>query len=409
MPRIAKSLGPIQIKNITKPGYHSVGEVSGLYLQVTPPAAKSWVLRIVVGQKRREIGLGGYPALSLADARQKARQARQQAAEGVDPVEAKKEVRSRLIAAQTTGKTFAQCAEAYIEEHEAKWSNPKHAAQWRSTLETYANPVLGRMLVRDIETPNILAVLKPIWLEKTVTAKRVQGRMEQILDWATTSEYRSGPNPARWRGHLKNVLPSPKKVAPADPRKAVPVADMPDFMRTLRTRSSISARALEFLILTAVRSGNVRLADWSEIDLESKTWTIPGAKMKGGIEHRVPLADPAIALLKGLPRMAGNDLVFPGNTGKPLSDMALTMVMRKMKVEAVPHGFRAAFRTWAGDETTHATEAAEKALAHKLDPVEAAYMRGNLFDKRSALMQDWAQFLAQDGTGKVMAFRKRTA
>lgn len=418
MPRTAKPLNALNIKHLSAPGYHAVGTVTGLYLQVKPSGAKSWVLRIMVGKKRKDIGLGGYPAVLLADAQERARAHRQQVSEGIDPVEAKKEARSRLLADQSTAKTFDQCAAEFIAGNEAEWSNPKHAAQWRNTLKTYVSPVIGKFMVRHIDTDHVKRILHPIWNTKTETASRVRGRIEQVLAWATISGYRSGPNPAQWEGHLEHVFPSPKKVRGVKHHAHVEVEEMQDFMRALAQRDGAGARALEFLILTAVRSANVRKATWGEIDFAAKLWTIPGAaeeggtgqRMKAGVELQVPLSDAAMRLLEGLPRMADTDLIFPSDKGKVMSDMTLLAVMRRMKVSATPHGFRSTFKTWAADGTQHAREVIEAALAHKLkDKVEAVYFKGNFLDKRTALMREWADFVTGAGDAKMLTMVRRAA
>jgi len=427
MPRIAKALKPLELRRLTEPGLHAVGHVPGLYLNVSTGTAKSWILRIVVGGKRREIGLGSYPEIELAAALDKARAARQQVGVGIDPVDAKREARSRLIASQTTGWTFDQCATAFIAENEAGWSNAKHAQQWRNTLKTYASPTIGSMLVRHVETEHIKVLLKPIWTQTPETASRVRGRVEAVLGWATTSGYRSGPNPARWTGHLEHALPSPKKVKAVKHHEYLPAKDMPKFMHDLSAMSGTAARALELLILTGVRAANVRKAAWSEFDMEGKVWTIPGVaeeggsgqRMKAGVELQVPLSSAAITLLKGLPRVAGSDLLFPsvkkaGSDGaqdaRTLSDMAMTQLLRRMEVDATPHGFRSSLKTWAADSTSHPREVVEAALGHKLaDKVEAAYMRGNWLEKRRILMEDWAQFIGDRKRGTVLHMTRNAA
>jgi integrase len=418
MPRTAKPLNAMNVKHMNVPGYHAVGTVTGLYMQVKNSGAKSWVLRTTVGKKRRDIGLGGYPSVLLAEAQEKARAARQLVLEGTDPIEAKKVARFRLLAEQATGKSFDDCAAEYIASHEAEWSNPKHAAQWRNTLKTYVSPVIGKLLVRHVETQHIKAILQPIWATKTETASRVRGRIEQVLAWATFSGFRSGPNPAQWEGHLEHVFPSPKKVRGVKHHAHVEVDSLHGFMRELAQREGSGPRALEFLILTAVRSANVRKAIWREIDFDNRLWTIPGAadeggtgqRMKAGVELQVPLSDAAVRLLTALPRMADSDLIFPSATGRVMSDMTLLAVMRRMKVDATPHGFRSTFKTWAADSTSHAREVIEAALAHKLkDKVEAVYFKGNFLDKRTALMQEWANFVTGAKDAKIMPMRRRAA
>lgn len=421
MPKVARPLTAVSIKRLTEPKYHAVGTVPGLYLQVSSAAAKSWVLRIKVGDKRREIGLGSYPGVELSVALDKAREARQKVEQGIDPVDAKREAQSRLLAAQRTGKDFSQCAAAYIAAMEPKWSNAKHGDQWRNTLETYAEPVIGKMLVRDIQVAHVLDVLEPIWPKIPETATRVRQRIEAVLDWSTTRGYRTGPNPAKWKGHLDNVLPAKADIAPTKNRPHLPPEEMSAFMAALAQAEGNGARALEFLILTNVRGGNARMAAWSEINLETKVWTIPatagegstGNRMKTGVEFQVPLSEEALKLLEKQPRIAGNDLIFPGPQGKAMSDMTLGAVMKRMGIspeKAVPHGFRSTFKTWAEERTGHTSPVIEAAMGHQLkNKVEAAYMRGNWLDKRRPLMQDWATFICGAGMGKVVPLMRREA
>jgi len=394
MPRKAKELSAIEIKNISDEGLHFVGWVSGLALQVTPSKAKSWILRIVVGGKRRDMGLGGYPSVTLAQARELARIARAKADTDTDPIAERKIARSELRAQQAAALTFEQCATQFIKSKSDEWKNAKHTAQWESTLVTYAFPVMGKLLVRDVTLAHVMATLEPIWKDKTETASRLRGRIEQVLDWATTREFRTGENPARWRGHLDKLLPKPSKVAKVEHYAALPVHEAASFTQRLRQQTGIGAKALEFTILTAARSGEVRKAVWSEFDLTLKIWTIPAERMKAGKEHRVPLSDAAVMLLNSLPRVAGTDLVFPSSKATPLSDMTLTLVLRRMQVNAVPHGFRSTFRDWVSERTSYPHEVAEMALAHTIEnKVEAAYRRGDLFEKRTKMMAEWADFL----------------
>jgi len=395
MGRKAKELGPLAVSRLASPGLHFVGGVAGLALQVNERGARSWVLRVQVGDKRRDMGLGGFPDVSLAGAREAARAARAKVRDGIDPVANSRALRSAMKADQAQAKTFKFCALAYIDTHEAGWRNAKHAQQWRNTLDTYAYPLIGELLVRDIGLPHVLAVLEPIWTKKTETASRLRGRLESILDWATTRGYRAGLNPARWKGHLDTVLPAAGTVANAGHHSALPVGEIGAFMKTLRSQAGMSAQALEFTILTAARSGEVRGARWTEIDLDAATWTVPGERMKAGKEHRVPLSDVALAVLNALPHADRNALVFASPRGGMLSDMSLTAVLRRMKVDAVPHGFRSSFRDWCAERTNYPREVAEMALAHAIgDKVEAAYRRGDLFEKRRRLMKDWAAFCA---------------
>ena len=411
MGKKAKALGALDVARQTGPGLHFVGEVAGLALQVAPSGARSWILRIQIGGVRRDMGLGGFPDVTLAAARTAARVARQKAKEGIDPIDHGRAARSALRAANLTAKTFKECAIAYIAAHKPTWANAKHAAQWTSTLATYAYPVMGDMLVRDIALPHVLAVLEPIWGTKTETAKRLRGRVESVLDWATVREYRTGLNPARWKGHLDTLLAAPGKIANKEHHAAVPVLGIGAFMADLRKQAGTGARALEFTILTAARSGEVRGATRAEVDTEAKVWTVAAGRMKMRKEHRVPLSDAAIALLAALPRIGGNDLIFPAPRGGQLSDMTLTAVMRRMKVDAVPHGFRSTFRDWCAERTNYPREVAEMALAHTIgDKVEAAYRRGDLFEKRRSLMAEWASFLARTETpAKVVQLNVRAA
>jgi len=358
------------------------------------------VLRVTIGeqagtgaQRRREIGLGGYPEVTLAMAHEKARGLRDQVKAGRDPVVEQRAARSALRAAAVTAVTFESAALTYITAHEKGWRNAKHADQWRNTLKKYAYPFLGKLMVSDIEMSHVLRVLEPIWHEKTETAVRVRGRIESILDWAKGRGYRSGDNPAAWEGNLQAQLPAPKAIAKVEHHTALPVADVPAFMTQLRAQDGQGARALEFAILTAARSGEVRGATWAEIDSEEKVWTIPGERMKAGKEHRVPLTPAALKLLHRPEGAKGGDLIFAATRGGALSDMTLTAVLRRMKVPAVPHGFRSSFRDWAAERTSHPSEVAEMALAHVVEnKVEAAYRRGDLFNKRRALMNDWSKF-----------------
>ena len=401
MGRKAKELGPLAVSRLASPGLHFVGGVAGLALQVNQRGARSWVLRVQVGDKRRDMGLGGFPDVSLTGAREAAREARAKVRDGVDPIADSRALRSAMKADQAQAKTFKFCALAYIDAHEAGWRNAKHAQQWRNTLDTYAYPVIGNLLVRDIGLPHVLAVLEPIWITKTETASRLRGRLESIVDWATTRGYRAGLNPARWKGHLDTVLPAAGTVANAGHHSALPVGEIGAFMKTLRGQVGMSAQALEFTILTVARSGEVRGARWTEIDLDAATWTVPAERMKAGKEHRVPLSADALAVLNALPHDDRNALVFASPRGGMLSDMSLTAVLRRMKVDAVPHGFRSSFRDWCAERTNYPREVAEMALAHAIgDKVEAAYRRGDLFDKRRRLMKDWAAFCANPETRK---------
>ncbi len=419
MPRIAKELSALEVKRLSRPGWHAVGGVAGLLLQIRDPARegalppRSWILRLRVAGQRQPIGLGPYPQVSLADARELARKLSLEAKGGVNLLARKRAQRSALIAAAARNKTFRDCAAAYMEAHATDYTNEKHRKQWASTLETYAYPVIGRMLVADITMRHVLDVLQQetqhrsgpagsLWLTKPETAKRLLDRIRTVLDYATVNEYRSGTNPATWKGYLDTQLPAPRGLKPVKHQPAIPYPLIGDFMPHLRRNQSVSARALEFLILTGVRSGSVREADWSEIDFHQSIWIIPAEHTKARKEHRVPLQPQAIKLLKSLKHMAGSEKVFPSPTGKALSDMALSQLMRGMRergeltVDAVPHGFRSTFRDWAAEQTNYPDEIRKAASGHTVgDQVQAAYQRTDLLEKRRRLMNDWADFLDQ--------------
>lgn len=398
MPKLATILNDKAVKALSEPGMHPVGDPPGLHLQILPGGGRTWVLRVRIGDRRREIGLGGR-GVTLAQARQKAQELRKEVRAGRDPVEEQKAAKSAVKAAQAAERTFADCASAYIEAHESGWRNAKHAQQWRNSLKQHAEPKMGHLLVRDVALSHVLAVLEPIWKTKNETASRLRSRIELILDWAAVRGYRAKDNPARWKGHLDKLLPAPSKVAKVVNHKAVPFSEIGAFMLKLRGISGMGALALEFAILTAARSGEVRGATLSEIDRTAKVWIAPAERMKAGKEHRVPLTDAALAVIDraaALPRIAGTELLFPAPRGGQLSDMTLTAAMRRMEVDAVPHGFRSTFRDWAGERTNYPREMAEIALAHsKKDKSEAAYWRGDLFDKRRRMMEDWAAFVGR--------------
>ncbi len=378
-------------------------------MQISKSGTKSWLMRVMVGGKRREIGLGGYPDVTLAGAKEAARTIREKIVAGIDPVAAKAEARSKLAANLASSWTFKDAAEKYIAANEAGWKSAKHAAQWTSTLKTYAYPTIGKLQVTHIETSHVIAIIEPIWTTKNETASRVRGRIESVLDWAKARGYRQGENPARWKGHLDHIMPAPSKVQTIRNHPALDYRSAGAFMADLSKLDGMGARALEFAILTAARSGEVRGATWTEIDGEGRYWTIPAERMKAKREHRIPLSPAAIKLLEDLPR--GGDLIFPSSRAKQLSDMTLTAIIRRMDESRTnngnigwkdstgnvitAHGFRSTFRDWAGETTSYPREVIEHALAHQLkDKAEAAYARGTLFDKRRHLMDDWAKHCA---------------
>lgn len=389
----------------------AVGGVTGLYMQITPSGGRSWILRTTVGKARRDIGLGGFPTVTLAQARDKAREARDKIERGLDPVAERQSAKAALIAASGRGLTFKKAVESYLKAKLDAFKNAKHRQQWENTLSQYALPVLGKMMVQDIDVRDVLRVLQPLWQGKTETASRLRGRIESVLSWATVAGHRKGDNPARWAGNLKELLPAPSKVAKEGNQPALTLEDAPRWFSALKTREGMGARALEFLALTAARSQEIRGATWDEIDLANALWIVPAARMKMGHEHRVPLTADAIALLKALPRLKNNPLVFPAARGGQLSDMTVSAVMRRMsetdlaaggsgfidrvsKRPAVPHGLRSTFRDWVAERTRFPGEMAEVALAHKIsNAVEASYRRGDMIDKRRRMMGEWGGFL----------------
>ena len=390
--RAIQKLTTAKINSISKPGLYADG--LGLYLQVANGGSKSWIFRYMRHGKAKKMGLGSVHIVPLKGARQKVIDLQRELLDGVDPRDKRNRERNQARIDEARQMTFEQCAEAYIAVKRAGWRNVKHAKQWESTLQKYAYPHFGSLPVADIDIALVMNALRPIWTKKTETASRVRGRIEAILDWATVNEYRTGENPARWKGHLEHALPAPQKVAKVKHHPALPYSDVAAFVSDLRGREGVSARALEFAILTAARSGEVIGAQWSEIDLENALWTIPGERMKAEREHRVPLSDRAIEILRSLPHEKSNNFVFIGSRKKGLSSMALGMTLRRMNWSDITvHGFRSTFRDWAAEQTSYANEVAEMALAHTVgDRVEAAYRRGDLFEKRRRIMADWARY-----------------
>ena len=381
---------------ITKHGRHADG--GGLYLSISPNGGRRWVFLFRWHGKPTEIGLGSARDVTLARARELAAQARARLAEGINP----KDVRRPL-----GGSTFGECADRVIEAMRPSWRNSKHAAQWEMTLREYAAP-LRRLPVDTITTEDVLSVLKPLWNEKPETASRLRGRIERVLDAAKAQGLRTGENPARWRGHLDQLLPKRQRLTRGH-HAAMNYAEVPTFMGDLRARQATAALALEFTVLTAARSGEVLRARWEEFDLDRAVWTIPANRMKAGREHRVPLSKRALKIVRAMNEDRRNDFVFGGQkAGKPLSVMALEMVLRRMKVDGVTvHGFRSAFRDWAAESTNFSNEVCEAALAHVIkNKAEAAYRRGDLFDKRRKLMEAWAIYCSAQKKGNVVAFKR---
>jgi integrase len=394
MPRAIGRLTALKVEKARKPGMYADG--GGLYLRVTSEGTKNWVLRFMIDRRPRWMGLGPLALYGLQEARAKALDARRKRHEGIDPIEARRAERAqqRLDAAKAI--TFKQCAEAYINARRAGWRNSKHAGQWGATLSTYAYPHIGALPVQAIDIALVLKVLEPIWTTRPETAGRVRGRLESILDFAKVCGYRDGENPARWRGHLDKVLAARSKVRKVEHHAALPYIELPGFLVSLREQEGIAARALEFAILTAARTGEVIGACWNEVDLLDKVWTVPAARMKAHREHRVPLSARALAILDEMQAARhGDAFVFPGGKpGRPLSNMAFLMLLRRMgRGDLTAHGFRATFKTWASERTSFQNEIVEASLAHVIGgKVEQAYRRGDLFDKRRRLMQQWAAF-----------------
>ena len=412
MPRQLDRLSAKFVAGKRKPGYYCDG--AGLYLQVSDGGTKSWVFRYKLNGKTRDMGLGALHTVGLAEARTRAAAARLLVHDGVDPIVARDERKRSLAAASLRSKTFAECAVAYIKAHRSEWRNAKHAGQWTNTIETYANPVIGPLDVADVDTSLVLKVLEPIWETKLETATRLRGRIELILGWAAHMGYRNGDNPARWRGHLEHSLAKPGKLkkqedhpAKVEHHAALPFDQIGEFVQSLHSQEGIAARALEFAILTAARTGEVIGAAWQEINFEDKVWTVPASRMKAQKEHRIPLPAQALAVLEKMREIRTGEYVFPGRVAdRPLSNMAMLELLKRMgRGNLTVHGFRSTFRDWAAERTSYPREVAEMALAHKIpDKVEAAYRRGDLFEKRRRLMAEWAKHCASGKrVGKVVS------
>ena len=407
MPKIAKELSPLEVSRLDKTGFNAVGVVPGLGLQIRGQA-RSWILRVKIGDKIRDIGLGGYPGVTLAMAREAARQMRSKIAAGIDPIQERKVLNDELRAAQRKRLLFVDAFRRFLEDKQSEWNNAKHRQQWENTLQTYAVPVFGNLAVDDIELAHVLEVLKPIWHKTPETAKRTRGRIEKVLDWAKVHGHRDGENPARWQGNLENALPSIAKVRVVKHHPALPYHEIGAFIKRLRERNGTAAVALEFLILTSARSGEVRGATWQEFDLKKREWVIPAERMKARKEHRVPLSDRAVEILTEIPKGQGDEIVFKAVRGGVLSDMTLGAVLKRMEVPVTTHGFRSTFRDWAGETTAFPREVIEHALAHQLkDKAEAAYARGTLMEKRRKLMAAWAEYCEQatNAPGTVIQIR----
>lgn len=405
-------LSATKVAKLTKPGRYCDGR--GLWLQVSKwknKTNKSWIFQYASPTKTklkggrevacvRQFGLGPYGPrdVRLEEAREKAADARKQVRAGIDPIDAHQANRAAKRLELAKRVTFQTCADQYIASHQSSWRNEKHQYQWKATLASYVNPIIGALPVAEIDTALVLKVLQPIWETKTETAVRTRGRMKSILDWAKARGYRDGDNPARWKGHLRQLLSAPSKLRQVQHHPALPYAELPEFTTELRSGDEISARALEFAILTAVRTGEVIGAKWDEIDLDAKLWSIPAARMKANREHRVPLCDRVLDILKSLPREHGNPFLFiGGREGEPLSSMAMLQLLRALRPGTLTvHGFRSSFRDWAAETTGYPNHVLEMALAHSIgDKVEASYRRGDLFEKRKRLMTEWSKYCGQ--------------
>jgi integrase len=405
MSRVKNKLTARTVETKKVQGYFADG--GNLYLRVSESLTKSWAFIYVKGGKRTEMGLGSISNVTLEEARQKATELRKQLSNGIEPLAEKRQQENERKLQIAKAMTFKQCADAYINAHKAGWKNPKHAQQWQNTLAQYAFPVFGDFDVKAIDTALITKCLEPIWLTKNETAGRVRGRIESVLDWATVRKFRTGENPARWRGHLDKLLTKPSKIQQTEHHSALPYAEINSFIEQLRQQDGIAAKCLEFTILTATRTGETIGATWAEFDLDAKIWTIPAERMKAKKEHRVPLNHHALAILNEMAAIRFNDYVFPSNK-KGLSNMAMLTLLKRMdRTDITVHGFRSTFRDWAAESTAYPSEVVEMALAHTIkNQVEAAYRRGDLLEKRKTLMDSWAKYCntprLNDGSNVVM-------
>ena len=391
-----------KVERAKQPGRYHCGLIRGLYLQVTASGAKSWVLRYQLRGQERWMGLGSAADFSLREARERARAARQLLADRIDPLAGKRAAEEAAKLAEARKLTFREAAERYFNQHASKWRSAKHREAFLSTLKAHVFAVIGDMDVAAIDTRDVLRAIEPHWTTKAVTIDRTRNRIEQVLDWCVVRGHRPpSTNPARWKGHLDQVLPAPRKLAPVEHHAAMDYRQLPAFMTQVRADDNVAARALEFLIHTAARTGEALGACWSEIDLTDKTWTVPAARMKGGREHRVPLTKPVLDLLSKLPRQSGNHLVFIGRAGGGLSHSALPWVMDRLGVSGVTtiHGFRSSFSNWCHEQTAHSAHTIEISLAHNVGTeVERAYRRTDMIAKRRQLMEQWSKFCSMPPT-----------
>jgi integrase len=402
-------LSAVKVANLKQRGMYADG--AGLYLQVSGNGSRSWIFRFKQNGRARDMGLGSLTTVSLATAREMAAECRRKRLAGIDPIEDRQTDRREAQLAAARSMTFDQCRDAFIEAHRAGWRNAKHRGQWTASLATYVTPVLGSLPIQSVDVGLVMKALEPIWSSKPETAARVRGRIERVLDWAKVRGFRQGENPARWRGHLDALLPAHRAVRKVKHHAALPYSEIGTFMAALKTREAVAARALEFTILTAGRTGEALGARWEEIDFQAKVWVVPPSRMKSGREHRVPLSRAAVSVLREMQARHQDHFVFPGDCrGKPLSNMAMLMVLRRMgRDDLTAHGFRSTFRDWAAECTNFPREVAEAALAHVIgDKVEAAYRRGDLFEKRRRLMESWAAYCQATRTndGRVVPLKR---
>lgn len=412
MPKVAAELSALQVRRLSKPGLHAVGGVPGLYLSVSENQGRSWILRVKIDAKRREIGLGSFPSVSLADARDKARAMRADIDKGIDPVVERREARAQRAMEQRPKMTFVDAVhECFRTKKKPEFRSEKHAQLWLSSITQHVIPRIGARAVSELTVNDVLSVLQPIWLTKTPTAKKLRQRIEEVFNWAAANGHFEAANPARWAGNLKEMLPAPSRVSKSVGHPAVALDDASTWFGFVKARAGNGVRALEFLAMTAARSGEVRGAVWKEFDLNAKLWTIPAARMKADRAHRVPLTDGCVALIRALPKLKGSDFVFSAPRGGQLSDMTLSAAMKRIHEAdvaanrpgftdrvsgkpAVPHGLRSTFRDWAAERTSYPREMAEIQLAHTVGTeVERAYRRGDMLEKRREMMREWERFL----------------
>jgi integrase len=410
MPKTVNKLTAKYIEHKKEPGWYPDG--NGLYLQISSTGSKSWVYRYQIKGKERRHGLGSFNSTNSLDrARKEAEFCGQLRKDGIDPIDYKNEISLKNDLAKAKSITFKECAIAYIESHKHGWKNKKHESQWRNTMETYAYPVIGNLPVQSVDIDLIMKIIEPIWYDKTETASRIRQRIENILDWATVRKFRTGDNPALWRGRIDKLLPKRNKVQKPKHFAAMDYRDLPEYFQTVRKKDTIASKALAFTILTATRNGEARAATRSEIDDKATAWVIPDNRMKADREHRVPLSKEALAVIKEVDpfKKVADDFLFPGNVkGKPINEAALMKLLKQTHPTLTIHGFRSTFRDWCAEQTSYPREVAEAALAHTLkDKTEAAYQRGDMFDKRRKLMESWADYcLNGKGNAEVVPINK---